>query len=225
MAGCNWAVGIGLVGHTHTFHGTGRRLCGKHTGRCNDLVCRHPCNLRYLFNRIFLGAFSKLIESMTPFCNERFIIEFFFDNNVDHPEEQSSVCSGPDLQPQVGFFSGLRTTGVNNDELCTPFPGLEISLPDSLMTMGWITADEHQTACTFQLLNVHPVRPPAKKRGSHDSRVPMTDLGLAALVRAPEKVEEARVEFFVCAAGSGGDTESFSPVLVFECLKLVGDLI
>ncbi len=53
----------------------------------------------------------------------------------------------------------------------------------------------------------------------------MTDLGLAALVWAPEQIKKSRVELLVSSTGPGRDTQRFGPVVVFEFLQFRGNFI
>ena len=104
---------------------------------------------------------------MAPFRDKLFIVKIFFDNNINHAQQQGAVRARAQLKPQICCFGRFRTAGVDDNEFGAVFLCALDALPDGLVRMRRIAADEHYTAGILQFFDVHPIRPPAEKGSGH----------------------------------------------------------
>ena len=57
----------------------------------------------------------QLFETVSPFFDERLVVKFLRDNDVDHSEGERVVGARPHLEPYRGLVGDLRAARINND--------------------------------------------------------------------------------------------------------------
>ncbi len=101
---------------------TGRFGRSVHPRRLTDQVLVHPGDLLDLFQWIiFHHPFFERIPAMDIIFHETLLIKVFLDDDAVKTQSHGRICSRTDLKPEVRFVRQKPLSGIDADQLRSPF--------------------------------------------------------------------------------------------------------